>query len=690
MDDKDKTYWGKLDHMSADFAEAVVSHFDDHQAHVHELGMGERIDRTWLSYNSRSKDGNYDNTMIRARGDKGEQIKAEPNELRAIIRVKLAMAAGQQMHFQGIALNDDSDSLAGALKAETLVKHYVENGGLDVARYKAAETASVMSASWLGLLWDPFHAESDSIDPATSKPGFDGDVTFPVFNPYQVAYDRASPDLLNPYWTILRRRVNKYELAKRYSDFEDEILEEESQERVLPGAEQELLFENHEDYIRPYFVWFPPSLMSPVGREAVVLNAKTVLYDGDCPYPWAPLVPLIPSWVVGESGLPYGEDHDLMVFVELLQDCSSTMATIFAAKAPMVWLPGGATYTDRHFGPLATLKGGDQPPRPISTFEIAQSDYQYKQGLLADMMRHARVSEAAFGQANAADSGSKLAFQVSTGMQIQDFPDAVRKFMGIVVTRLISVVRRHMTTERVVGIVGKSGGFDTMRFTSGDLDKVHGVAVMETDPVIDTPQGRTELANQAAQNGWVNSLAEWVTAYKTGNLSVVTGDDTQQQILIKRENEQLRAGVVMPVMLETDIHKRHIEAHRVLLDDEAIRRDPAATKRVQNHIIEHMTAVTPGGARFSPQILMATGQQPMPIMDERTGTPPVPPDAQPPNAEGMPQAPQGSPPKRPGMSGKPAPPAPPTMPGAPTNPGTGQSAPTPALQNAPVPPGARK
>lgn len=731
-EEADNRYWGKLAEYSDEYGAQVIRRYNDHQELIYRTNLANRMARSWCQYHARDENGYYDTSDISYSGEKGEVTETRINEYRSLLRTKLALAVSKPLTFQALALNDNSTSLNAALKAQSVLKHYEARGGLRSARRDLAETGMVMSAAWLTVLWDRTIGPEKAADPDTGEIVYDGDVRYDVLNPFQTAYDRSSEDVRDPRWFTARARVNKYQLATELPEYQEDILDTEAVSAVSGWSYDRLFFcDDDPDYIYVFKTFFRPSPLVPVGRMSITLPSAKVVYDGKSSYSRVPALMFAPSIEIGESGLPYGDDHDLLMPVELIQDATSTLSSQHDAAIPVLWTQGKVKRG--HLQSFVHLEGGEQKPETLHLYKPNEHSYQWIGHLRGTTHQISQVNPAMLGAPDASSSGSKTAFQVSTGMsQQKPFTGELDAVMEDGATLTIEVLRTHMSEDRIVSITGLRGKSQSVRFKKPELALVQSVVVKTADPMLDSPQGRQHVADIGAERGWFNSPQEYITAYVTGATDVMTGDDTDHYILIRSENEQILAALDkiptevqdqcnqlikaagpgadigqqvarlidpyltltdLPVVCETDLHRSHVETHSFLLYDDELRHNALAKHLVQAHNLQHVLALTPGTPLFNPQILQVTGQKPLAIQDPSTGSPTVPADQQPPGAEGMPDTPQGSPPKQPGIDGKisgaAVPGRPPNLPKPPTNPGSGNAAPTPALEGASTPPGAR-
>lgn len=691
-----REYWlardGKYGVKSAAFAAEACARYEDFFEAMEEHGLADQIVRGWCHHHARDREGSGINTELDERGEEGVNIKVALNEFRAMVRQIKSILLGRKLTFTATSKTSNSEAMAATLKTRRALKHYEARGGFQEATELLVEQSAVMVAAWMGVTWDPQKGpEPVDVDMATGELKYSGDLAFPVYHSMQVAYDRRSPSIEDPNWLIVEVPVLRYELATAHPEHKDKILSMEAPSRMASiSSHMEMLCEEDDDYLHILYVYGKRTPFLPTGRFAKVLDAETVLWDGALEESRIPVFPLMSSKEIGESGFPYGDFLDLLPVCELLQDAHSELASMFSAMVALIWTPEGATYELDDFGQLKRLRGGTEKPEVITLNAVRQEHYQYIAHLLEVAMRLAMISQAQTGDVNAADSGSKLAYMSS--MSMEQHGGFIRRLVRVLeqaLTMAVEILCMKMGDDpRVVSIIGRDGAYENIEFTKAELKLVSGVLIEQADPATTTPEFKRARADLAAQKDWVSSPGEWMTAFKLGDDAIITDDDIQQEVHVRRENERLRDGSAPVQAVELDQHMLHIKKHVELACEEMVRMDPAALHRLRAHVLEHIQHLDPASPQFMPQALLATGQQPLPSTVGPQGAM-APPEMQPPGAMGADQGPKGSPPAEKGLSGRaPEGPGPAGMPPAPRNPGTGQAAPTPALQGAPVPPGA--
>lgn len=775
-----KKYWGNLPRLSEEFGKAVIERWNEHQQLIVDSGLADKVDRSVSQYYSRDEITGEDTTEVYEDGDEGEVLQARPNEYRGLIQAKLNSALAQDIHYQPAAMNDDATSLRATVSAQGILRHYEATGLFRSAREELAEVALVMAGSWVSPYWDRTAGElevvvdaddeedsadrperesdtdgenedgfvedddandddseddDDSDDEEELEEGeerqlakYSGDVTLEVYNLFQVAYDRADPS--DPDWLIVRPRINRFLLAKLITEFSDDILEAES-DFDHPWEQSERYFETDDDYIYPFLVFFKPTVLTPYGREAIVLPNGKVIQSVPAENSRVPVFMLSPSKEIAGAKLPYGNEMDALLPCSLSQDAFSQLASQIEAHTPMLVMPENGEIGN--YGNFKVLKipEGSHEPKSIELFgnieRLMRAIPTYREAAL----RAAGVNLAMLGDQGQYSSGSKDAFQASTGMALQGiFTERLAHVMSQLATMVIEIIRRNMDEGRVITIIGQRGAGEVVRFKRSELELIQSVVVQTADPMLDTPAGRKQLADLAAERKWVNNVDEYVTAYRTGSLQLVTADNVDRTVLIRRENEQLMEvvrgipedvhaqcnqilmqangqdvsqeimelleGHIDPMMLpqvcDSDDHREHYSGHAQLEYDDLVRKDPLAKHFLSAHNREHVLALTPGSPKFNYQAIMVSGQTPLPQAKPGDGTPNAPREQQPIGSQGT-EAPQGSPPKEPGLQsirrGAAVPGQSPKLPAPPKNAGSGQPAPSPALSSAPVPPGAR-
>jgi hypothetical protein len=158
--------------------------------------------------------------------------------------------------------------------------------------------------------------------------------------------------------------------------------------------------------------------------------------------------------------------------------------------------------------------------------------------------------------------------------------------------------------------------------------------------------GRYELVQQWQQFGIVTDPKMIVEFLRTGQVDSLTEDKFNDSLLIRSENEQMRKGEDVPVMV-TDMHPEHIKEHKSLADDPDVRKDPILMAKLTDHIQQHintMITMSPDLAAILGMQLLPSQMQPPPVPGGIPGIPGQPETELPPMEPGGNPVPQNLPP----------------------------------------------
>jgi hypothetical protein len=147
------------------------------------------------------------------------------------------------------------------------------------------------------------------------------------------------------------------------------------------------------------------------------------------------------------------------------------------------------------------------------------------------------------------------------------------------------------------------------------------------NPALQTVQGNEQLAKDLAGNGLVKTAAEYSFVRETGRVDLFISPESEENMLMMSENEQIRAGS-NPVVLAIDNHALHIKVNASPLKSPEARENPAIVEAGTAHILEHIQMAA---AMENAPLVAAMGSAPQPPQ------PPQPP----PVGEPMGDAPTG-------------------------------------------------
>jgi hypothetical protein len=130
------------------------------------------------------------------------------------------------------------------------------------------------------------------------------------------------------------------------------------------------------------------------------------------------------------------------------------------------------------------------------------------------------------------------------------------------------------------------------------------------------------MANNLLQQGLITRPEEYLRVIEEGTLKPMLESDTNQLMLIDKENELLRSGGTEVMALMIDNHGKHIRGHAQVLNDSKLRLDQQLVARVLEHIQSHIelgVSMNPMlGAMLREEAPPPGSMQPQPQQDSPT------------------------------------------------------------------------
>lgn len=730
---RQREYFAALPPLSKEFAAAALERFHAHIEDMKASHRHQRMRRMWCMYYSKARDGGWDDTEIQMAGPNGEVTLIRPNEIRNLMQHQLNLVTQSPPAFECVAVNSDSDSMAEAARGNGILDYYLYVHHLDDVRVERAELALVFGESHLHMRWDAnagkeyavkdepvFEADgktpkmrdvtpeeagmqpsaemavpvdgmqaepaNDNAQPmpkvqeTRSVPVHEGEFTWRVNTPYDVAYDPNAKDKNRPRWVIICEPENRWDLAAQYPDFREQILDAEPYSKHVAEIEYIKQEYQHDDYIPVYYVYVEKSAAVREGREALVLNDSTCLTDGPLSEDRIPNFRLVPSNVIFQSG-GYTNNFDLMPLQEVYAAQMSTVLSNHTAFGKQwVITPKGTNVKPHHVNRgLGVMEydslPGMPPPQALNLLASQEEHLTFAEMIRAIMERYAVIPANIRGEGTKGDSGSKEALIAASAQQFaSSFHRALSRSDQDLGTHLIASLRSHASTKRVATIVGRYSAYSSVEFEGKDLEKIARVTVRASDASRDTAAGREAMADKLLQfpDGIV-SAEQYIMFLETGRVEPMFEGTRDELMCIRRENEDMRDGKPAPVS-KWDKHSLHIKEHKGKMADKAVRQDPKLVALYEEHLAMHLGAIDPTSPNFAGiGVLLTIGEKPLP-MPQPAG-PPMPgvDNAPPPaNDNGAPPK-QAKPPSDANGSAGTAP-GMPSMPKPPKNALTGQPA----------------
>lgn len=616
----------------------------------------------------------YRASMWRA-GEQGELTKSFWNHERNLIRHLKVQTTQNKISYKTQVLNSNSKSANIVEFGNGLADRYSQSPeyDLDTRGKQSVEDTLVWGESSIVALWNRFKGQPMAQDPTTGQILNDGDID--CFNVTPMDHilncSHQSRDLVQ--WRVIRRWVNKYDLASMYPQIAGKIYEYNDSESSYATKLVTLI--HHDNETVPIFYFFHGK------TPAVPQGRLLIMADPDCIFEDGPLdtgegkrgydhIPVYDNIVETMQGSPYGYSvaFDLIPLQQALNELVSAITTnninfaiqcVMAAKGSnLQWqeLATGMSFIeyDPKVGPIGK-------PEPLNLLTSKPETYQFIDMTIKNMETIAGVNSMVRGNPEGDITSGQYAALVTVQSVLfnSGLQKAYARLMENLMTGIIKTIKKNMIGKKIARIVGETAEPYLKEFTSSDLQDIDSVTVQLVNPMIQTPAGKMAMADSLMKTGLIKDAQAYVQVYTEGDLPNLTHRQETQNKLIKQENEAMLQGQIPEVSI-TDNHVQHLLEHSILLDTIDVRMNPnspsavAAMAHYQKHMnkmvggVDPVTGIPEGplnpviaGIFGTPTLPIGTpGQlQLPPMMPGQPGMAMPPPQAE----QKQPQSPQGQP-----------------------------------------------
>jgi len=210
-------------------------------------------------------------------------------------------------------------------------------------------------------------------------------------------------------------------------------------------------------------------------------------------------------------------------------------------------------------------------------------------------------------------SGNALALLLSQAINfISDIQRDYTDVAGDVASQIIRNIRLNAKAEMVVALSGKTNRTYSKPFMAKDLLGIDKIAVELQNPVMATQAGRTQVADSLLGAEMMDSAQDYIGVLTTGDLPSATDGALSLKQGIAEENERLKDGEAVPVLI-SDRHDIHAPSHLAQLNDPETRKRPELVKSILDHVQSHLNE----WQRMPPDLLALLGMQPAPMPQQQ-------------------------------------------------------------------------
>lgn len=631
-------------YYAADEAEKAVTYLTRKSSnwfnHLYQNRYLEKIRKSWMSYHGAyfTNDGGSGHEITFG-GEQGELVNMAVNHYQNIAKHMLVMVTASRPAFQPKATNTDHKTQVQTFLAHGILEYYMREKRLERVIKRAVEYAIVLGSGFVKMEWNSTKGEIyDSIEPDEEDiadydedgnpldengrilkpfPVYQGDIEFENLSPYDVVFDNTKETPDNHDWVLCRTFKNKYDLAAKYPEFEEQILGMHTKSEKQKGVRATLSYVDETVDIPVYEFFHRRTEALPQGRYLLYLDKEVILMDTPMPYRNLPIYRISPSDILGT---PYGYSpmFDLMPMQDAVNTLYSTILTnqnahgvqsILSPRGNDVkvsQVADGMNFIEYNVVPEAP--GGGRP-EALNLTQTPAEIFNFLQMIERAMETVSGVNSVARGNPEASlRSGNALALVQSQALQfLSGLSQAYVQLIEDIGTGIIHLVQDFAKVPRIAEIAGKSNRSKIREFVGDDINNITRVLVDSGNPLAMTTAGRAEMASNLLQMGLIQTPEEYFAVLNTGKLEPLIQGQHDELLLIKAENERLVEGEAEVLAIDTDNHALHIREHKTVLADPDARLDADLVARTLAHIQEHIDALR----QVQPDLLSITGQQPL-------------------------------------------------------------------------------
>lgn len=574
---------------------------------------------------------------IRFGGDRGQYKLIESNIYRSLVTGLVSVIANQRPDFQPEAINDDHKSLSQDLIFDSVSNYYLKVKRMEDA-YKQGLTYGLITGE--GWLFEKWNADIGAITDVVNNPDGkpipikEGDVQFAVVGPMDVIRDYTRMDTDND-WYIVREYLNKWDLIAQRPDLKDEL-----KGLYIPDTLQRFRFghivdaqTSTSDLIPVYTFVHRKTASCPQGRYTQYIDSDTWIIDTALPYDEIPFYSMMPDV------MPFNNfGVTVMTSIVKLQYAYDKTLSVILTNQQAFAIQNIVTDESTQTKPEQVIEGlnfiktnmKNGVPQALELCKTPAEVFNYLNLLEQQMEKLSGLPSILRGQPpTGVESGTAMAFLQAQALVFNSpIQQAYISFLERSATGLFNILKSFANSKRMIAIAGNSRQPYMGEFSGQDLSNISRVIVSAGNPATRSEAGKLQVAQDLLAKGLVKDVNQYFEVLTTGEIDPMLEGPEAENMLIIKENEQLRRGEAQ-IAAPWDNHANHIPQHFVLMMDPALRKkqdDPVMAVVIQ-HVMSHAEFLFPGIQTLTdPRLMGLFGNNvqgiPPPPLGPEQGTPP--------------------------------------------------------------------
>jgi hypothetical protein len=526
-------------------------------------------------------------------GDKGEFRNLFVNQYRSYGQNIITSTTSIKPAWEPRATNSDFESIEQVQIAKSLLDYYMDQRKASKCLDNAASDAAYFGEGFVFTEWDPSMGKEVAPDDENIIQN-EGDIKYTNFMPIDIITDPSLRNWEEKTWVILRRWVNKYELAAKYPAFEEEILAQQRDDTdlILAFANDYQQIYQAGDMIPVYEFYHEKTRACPDGRYAFFIKNQ-IINEGLLPTEQIYLSRICPI-EMRNTRFGYSPMYDLLPLQKGLDILYSTIMTNQANFGVQnILSPRGANVN------VSTLQGGLNfiqydpmvgAPSAINFTQTSPEIFGFLPMIDKQMGLVAGVNETARGNPPPnVTSGVAIALQNASQDQYASYlKRGWQNAIADVGTNTIKLLQGFAKTERVMSIVGRDNRTYLKSFSGENISSIDRVIVDPGNPINSSIAGKMNLAETLIKSGYVQDPEQIVNVMTEGRIEPMFKSLKSELMNIRLENTRMMdLSENQPMVIKTDNHETHILEHKTVLDDPDMRSNPDVVNAVLSHIQEH-------------------------------------------------------------------------------------------------------
>jgi hypothetical protein len=579
--------------------------------------------RNNAAYYSSLLDADSWDTSLVFEGKQGEFVKALIPKARTLIRQHVGLATKQRYSFDVVTDVTDSDPIRTAAIGNAIVKYDAEQQKIDLLAERIVETCDIEGWCFVTNTWDTGKGRIYGRMDEQGNMLYSGGNNYELYTLQDCVFDwtKKKPEDLD--WIIIRRKMNRWDLAAQFPELADNIAglpSAEDEDKTMVSFSMADVQKNQDVvYVREFYHKPTPAL--PFGRMSVYCSQDVVLFDGENPYECIPGVMFV-FQQIKNTLLGYPMMSNLLAAQELYTGEMSTIATNHAAfGVQSVLVPKGSNISVGQIAKGMTFidytpqnaEGGGKP-EPLQLTATPPEVFNFTTMLSQSLEELSGINSTLRGQPPANVTSGAMAATLSANALEFIYSDTKGLTIGLeqLMTLSIKNYQKFASVEQIIDVIGEGNTSSAQEFKADDIQSIKHAKIRQGNPLLNTIAGRLQLGESILpllQQGKNDAVVRYLGLLEGKPVESMFTSELSEDVAVQLEIEALQRGENVAPLI-TDNHPMYIRAYQKLLYNPAVRQNGAMVQSLLQLITERDALE----AQCPPTLKAILRNQPMPQM----------------------------------------------------------------------------